>query len=877
MDQQRESAEQPLPEDIREQLQRMLAQAPFNRSPVLHRLLAYLAESSLDADARPPKEYSIGLDVFDRPDDFDPRVDTIVRVQAGRLRKALAEYYVHDGHGDSVLLEMPKGHYAICATRRRAGVDMAPEQAGEPPPQANTPFAVVPIPVPRTPLIGRDEELDRLSDLLDIDKVRLLSITGVGGTGKTRLALALADRLREVYSGGVLFLDLTPVTESAVLVDTLAGLFHVHPVHGQSLLARIAEHLRDKLTKPTLLVLDNFEGVNEGVEVLGDLLDASAMLSLLVTSRIPLNLYGEHEYSLPPLTVPSADWQQHAVDLATVPAVQLFLCRAKAANPQADFRNDAASLAELCTRLGGLPLAIELVAAQAGLLSPRQMLERFTGHLDLPENAARDAPARQRTLRRAIDWSHDLLDDDSRRLLRRLSVFVGGFSLEAVEAVADSSGDFGDKLLPSLNRLLALGLVQLHHDGNEPRYVMLETLRTYGLERLAASEERDAVCKAHAAFCLVLAEEGVGAMAPGQHEAWLAGCDKEQGNFRHALRHLLQSGPHRWALRLGYALFGYWEQRERINEGRRLLNAIIDSVPIKTDPALWARVTSYAATLAALEDDVAASEAGFLRSLEVFRKLGDQRGEALALNALGVHARLGGDESTARGLLLDALLICREIGDRCEIAATLSNLAECDLGRGCTEGVQELLDEAYALFVANNDFQSAAWCINHLGDLARAQGDLTAAGEYYGRAEAGFRRLKDPWGLARSLADRGQLAIDRDDLAEAGRLLLDALDGFASLNHQRGMATVVDSMACLAKACSQPTCVIKLLAAAESWRAALGYAGRRKDRRLAQRLREELRGDFDAATFSAMHDQGQHMSAADVASCIQNLIADIEP
>lgn len=866
----------PTPAVVLAQLERIRTQPPFDRSPVLSRFLSYAVERSLRSDPTPAKEYTIGLEVFDKADDFDPRIDTIVRVQARRLREALLLYYQHDGKADRVLLEMPRGHYAVRASLRTIVAEGAPAHETEDAAHCNTSQRSAALPVPRTPLIGRDFEMAKLVDLFQVDKVRMLSITGVGGTGKTRLARALADRLGEAYPGGVLFLDLTPITESAVLVDALAEQFNARPRHGQSLLSIIAERLRDQLTDPLLLVLDNFEGVLEGAELLGELLDASAMLSIVVTSRVALHLYGETEFPLSPLAVPPADWQRDAVELATVPAVQLFLSRVKSANPHADFSSDMDAVADLCVRLDGLPLAIELVAAQAGLLSPRQMLERFTGHLDLPENPARDAPSRQRSLRRTIDWSHDLLDDAAQCAWRRLSVFAGGFTLEAAEAVGDTNGDLGTALLPSLSTLLAMGLVYVRSEGGEPRFAMLETLRAYGRERLSASDEREAVSKAHAAYCVVLAEEGIGNLEPDQRDAWLKRCDLEQDNFRRALRHLLQCGPQRWALRLGHALFAYWEQREKFHEGRRLLDAISNAVPVEPDAALWAKVTIYAATLAAFEGDDAASDAGFSRSLVVCRRLGDRRGVATALNALGVHARLRGDEVDARAWLGDALVVCREIGDKRQIAAALSNLARCDLVLGNTEGVQQLFAEAHDLFIANEDPASAAWCINHLGDVARAQGDLGLAAEHYERAEAEFTRLADAWGVARSMADRGQLAIDHGDLVVGGRLFLDALAGFEGLNHQRGMATVADSIAQLAHIAGQPEHAAKLLAAAESWRSALGYIGRRKDLKLVERLHAQLRRELDSATAKALHDEGRRMSASDVAACLEAILGGID-
>ncbi|HNP34786.1 MAG TPA: tetratricopeptide repeat protein [Woeseiaceae bacterium] len=867
---------EPSPAAVREALQRILLHGPFDRSPVLSRFLAHVVEHVLTSDAPPLKEFSIGLDVFDRPETFDPRLDTIVRVQARRLRDALSRYYRDAGRHDKVRLDMRKGQYGIHARFAEISSDDGPASETTAQTQGDRPRSGTSLPVARNALVGREAELAALAGkLIDAD-TRLLSITGVGGSGKTRLALALAERLHNSFPGGVLFLDLSVVTEREVLTGVLADVFEVRRTDGRTLEQALADRVRASISGPVLLVLDNMEGVIEGADVLGALLDSSAMVTVLVTSRIALSLYGEIEFPLAPLAVPEQDGQYDRSSLAEVPSVKLFLMRAAAANPRAELVRDLDALAELCVRLDGLPLAIELVAAQAGTLSLPQMLKRFTGHLDLPQNPARDAPSRQRTLRRVIDSSYELLDEPARIALRRLTVFAGGFTLEAAEAVADATGDLGSELLPAINSLVAMGLVYFRGDEVEPRFAMLETLRTYGTERLNASDETDTTHKAHAAYFVVLAEEGVGKLDRGLRDAWLTRCDQEQDNFRQAIRYLLRYGPHRWALRLGHVLFMYWERREKILEARRLLEAITAAVPVETDKALWAKVSSYVATLASFQGDSVESDTRFSHMLELYRELGDTRGEISALNALGICARIRGDESAARDWLLQGLALCQQIGEPSAIAAALSNLAECDLRLGNTDGVEELLDEAHNLFIAEHDHVSATWCVNHLGDLARAEGNFDKAAEQYARAESAFRRLGDAWGLSRSLADRGRLAIDRGDNAAAAALLLDALAGFESLNHQRGMATVADRMASLALAVGHPELVIRLLAAAGSWRAAIAYSARRDDLSLATRLCDKVSPYLDSAKLEALRDEGRRMSPADVADCVRGLAGSAE-
>jgi len=870
MTEREDQSDPPSPSAVRKSLDRALAHRPFNRSPVLSRFLTHVVNHALTRDASSLKEYVLGVEVFDRSESFDPRIDTIVRVQARRLRQALAAYYAGEGIQEQIRFEMPKGQYGI---RVRLPVSNdEPEQSGHRPVRSTDHTRrSMELPIPRTSLVGREAELEQLEQ--ELSRTRLVTITGVGGSGKTRLALEVADRTRDVFPGGVLFFDLSSVTDRDVLADMLADAFEVRRTEGRGLQQALVDRVRVSVDQPTLLVFDNMEQVLDGAALLGAMLDANAQITALVTSRVHLSLYGESEFPLAPLAVPErrgSEYERSA--LAEVPAVRLFLMRAAAANPRANPADDPDSLAELCVRLDGLPLAIELVAAQASTLSSSQMLQRFTGHLDLPSNPARDAPSRQRTLRRVIDSSYDLLNQSARIALRRLSVFAGGFTLEAAEAVADSPGDLANDLLPAINDLVSMGMLYSGMGSGEPRFAMLETLRAYGLERLNAGGEAERIHKAHAAFCVVLAEEGIRDMDHVHRERWLMRCDEEEDNFRQAIQYLLLAGPHRWALRLGHVLFMYWERREKILIARRLLNAITEHIPTETDKALWAKVASYAATLASFQGDTAESETRFSDLLSLYRELGDKRGEVSSLNALGVCQSVRGDISTARQTLVQSLALCRDLGERGAIAAALSNLAECELRLGNSRGVQALLDEAHSGFVVEGDPVSAAWCVNHLGDLARSVGDFERAEKLYVDAEAAFHRIGDGPGVARSRADLGQLALDRGELADAAALFLESLAGFEALGHQRGMATVVDRLASLASAADQPELVIQLLSVAESWRAHIAYSARSDDMLRSQRLYDRHGPDLGTARLKALREEGRQMSPMDIANRIQNQV-----
>ena len=862
-----ETSQPPGPDQaaVRAELERILANAPFVRSPVLSRFLAHVVEHALACDGRPLKEYAIGLEVFDRPDDFDPRIDTIVRVQARRLRAALARYYGKAGRADPWRLDMPKGQYGIRIRHR----DELPEHglsSGGDGEQATTlgAFAAAPVPVPRTPLIGREVDLAMLTEKLHQEQPRLLTITGVGGVGKTRLALAVADAVRDGFAGGVLFVDLSAVTRHAALVDLLADVFKVRATGAQSTVSALAERMHSQITEPVLLILDNMEGVLDGADFLGELLDSSDLLKILVTSRVALRLYGEYHYPLAPLPVPDAECAQDPDALSAVPSVQLFLARAGAASRAASARGDLPSVARLCTRLDGLPLAIELVAAQAAVLNPAQMLQRFSGHLDLPENPARDTGSRQRTLRRVIDWSYEQLGDAARIALRRLAIFAGGFTLQAAGAVADAGGDLGESLFPAVNSLVAMGLVYFSREADEGRYAMLEALRNYGIERLNASGEADDLHKAHAAWCLVLAEEGVDRLDRDQRAAWLARCEQEQDNFRQALDYLLRRGPPLWALRMGQALFGYWERKERLIEGRTLLHGIVERVSSDVHPALWAKVASYAALLKMFQGNPAMARQEFENLLPLYRRIGNHEGEAATLTALAMCFHFLRDEPAARQTMAQALAVCRRLGEPIQLAGALRNLAESERVLGNLQASRKLLDEAHSLLADAGDPLALAWCVNHRGDIARSERKFDEAAECYQQAEAEFRRLADKWGMARSLSDRGRLALDRGQCALAGPLLLDALRAFAVLDHQRSMATVANALAVWAVESGEAALAMRLLGAAEKWRSVVGFASRPKDIRLARDLRQRVGDRLKDATIAELHQAGCDMSVQDV-------------
>ena len=682
------------------------------------------------------------------------------------------------------------------------------------------------MPAQRTPFVGREKELAAAKELLSRQDVRLLTITGPGGIGKTRLAVEVAGGLAEHFPGGIYFVPLSTLSDPALLASAIVQGLGIREAGSQSPLDILKKNLQDTWRAPMLLLLDNFEHLIQAAPAVSELLVMAPHLKILVTSRAALHVYGEHEFPAPPLALPDPRSVPPNLEaLSKYPAIALFVQRATAARPDFELnRENADAVTAICARLDGLPLGIELAAARVKVLSPPSILTRLASRLRLLTGGARDLPERQQTLRGAIDWSYDLLSPAEQKLFRRLSVFVNGCNLEGVEAVCDTRGDLDLDLLDGMASMVDKSLLQkIEQVDGGSRFAMLETIREYALEKLEAAGEQVSTKRAHAAYCLVLAEEDAADQSGVEEMELLERFALEHDNFRAALEWLTETGDAEWGLRLGAALFRFWETREYFAEGRDRLDKLLKLPGSAAPSKARARVLFAAGVFASEQVDYGPSDALLGESLEIARQLGDKRGAAVSLNALGVNARNRGDLAEAHALFEESLALWKEWGgDQKAVARSLSNLASVAKSQGDYTRARLLYAECLAIFQGLGDRTGVGWSLNSQGDVARDQGDSLAAQGLYEQSLTIFRETGDRWGIAGTLADLGNLAREQRDFPIAQSLYRESIRLFLTLEHKRGIARLLECFACSAAVQLEAESSLRLAGAAAALRRSIG-------------------------------------------------------
>src|SRR5215208_2638945 len=714
------------------------------------------------------------------------------------------------------------------------------------------------LPLQPTPLVGREKEVAQVCDLLRSGETRLLTLTGPGGIGKTRVALQTAADLLEDFPDGTFFVPLATLTEAQLFSSAIAETLGVKETGEQPLDESLEDYLGERRM---LLVLDNFEQVLGAAPAVTALLAGAPGLKVLATSRAPLALYGEHEFPVPPLTLPDLERPPPLERLTQYEAVGLFVERARAIKPDFEVTNESApAVAEICVRLDGLPLAIELAAARIKMLPPQAMLQRLSSRLKLLTGGARDLPERQRTLRGAIEWSHALLEEGEKTLFALMAVFSGGRTLEAIEAVCDAGGDLLLDAFEGVSSLLDKSLLrQEEGPKGEPRFVMLETIHEYARERLQESGEAEEIGRGHIRYFLALAEEAAPELTGADQVSWMDRLEAEHDNFRAALSRSLEAGDAKSALRIGGALWRFWNVRGHFSEGRHWLGTGLsggEAAPV----VVRAEASLGLGYLELRQGDYGRAVEDLEASLSLYRGVGDRRGEAYALCFLGWIALDRSDLQRAQALLEESLALSRAAGTARDVSVALNALAMLNVYRGDYARATAMQEESLSLAREASDVQIIAIFTYNSGFAAAITGE-------YERAEALVRESQE---LFREVGDRGMaplansrlgfLALSRNDPDRAEELCVEAIRELQEQAQIPGMDFALDVLASVAAARGGIRRAARLWGGVAGFREATGAPWLLEERAIIEPRIDGARSRLEEAVWQEEWEKGRSMT-----------------
>src|SRR5215213_4281622 len=740
----------------------------------------------------------------------------------------------------------------------------APDLPSEFPPLKTLETHTNNLPLQATPLIGREREVEAVCGLLRSPETRLLTLLGTGGTGKTRVGLQVAAELVDDFEDGVFFVPIAAITDPTLVAPTIARALGLSEGGARPAEELLEGYLRDRRT---LLLLDNLEQVLEAAPVVDRLLSTAAGLKILATSRTPLGLYGEYEFPIPPLSLPDPESLPPLENLTSYEAVRLFLERARAVKP--DFaltEENAPVVVEICARLDGLPLAIELAAARIKLLAPRVLLERLGKPLKILTGGARNLPERQRTLRNAIEWSYGLLDDGEKMLFGRLGVFSSGATLEAMEAVCDAEEDLPTDVFEGASSLLDKGLLQQEEGaGGEPRFLMLETIHEFADEKLEGSWEAEAVRRSHAEYFLALAEEAEPMLWGAEDAAWLDRLEREHDNMRAALSWAIGHEEATLALKVGGALRWYWYMEGYYGEGKRWLEAALGMDWGAAAAEARARALEGVGWLAWGQGDLDRAQAAAKEGLKLSTEagLGDVVTADLQ-NVLGEGvARQRGDYEWAAGLLTESLALHRKAGDIRGVAWSLCNLANVSSDRGNYEQAKRLYEEGLALSRELDGAELLGAYLINLGYESLLEGDPERATALNEEAAELYRKRGRRGGLQHHLANLGWATLLRGDYERAETLHKQSLRVSQDLGDKLIASESLEGLACTAGAQGEADRSAILFGAAEGLREAEGYQQAPRDHSLREPYLAAARSLVGEAAWVAAWKKGRSMQFED--------------
>ncbi len=664
-----------------------------------------------------------------------------------------------------------------------------------------------------TPLVGRERDVAIVVDLVRHGGARLVTLTGPGGVGKTRVALEIAERLGNDFADGPVWVDLAPVREPDLVPATIARTLGLTENPGQT----IAQGLESFLGhREVFLILDNFEHLLAATSAFSNLLERCPELAVLVTSRESLGIRGEYEVQLPPLGLPNQEAGSSAERIARSDAVALFLQRVRSVQPEFELTGaNAPVVAAICARLDGIPLALELAAAQLKYMSLSALQHRLDNRLALLDGGPRDLPARQRSLQATVAWSHQLLTGPEQALFRRLAIFVGGFSVDAVEAVCGSGEPAGDGA-HALVALVDKSLIQtIGSPGGDVRFTMLETIREYAWECLLESGEQSSTADRHADYFCAFAEAAAPHMSSAERGPWLQRLDVEEGNVRRAFSWTTSGGDPCVGLRLAGALAWFWAMRGSIAEGTRWIDELLSRPISSCSVAARAGALYAAAGLAWKRGDLALGRRYAEESVELRRSAGED-GLALALAMVGLIATSEGDLERACRLQEESLELFRSQRDRWGIAYALANLGDALLQQGRLVEARRHYAESLQHFTDVDDTWGRGIVLHALGNTALAGGDAIAAAALYDACIALFRSIGNHENVGRALIGLAAAKLSLGDSDEAQDLLTQSITIWSDLGSRAGTALCLAGLASIQAARGNLCAAARLLGAADA-------------------------------------------------------------
>ena len=761
------------------------------------------------------------------------------------------------------------------------------------------------LPVQISSFIGREAELADVRRMLG--ESRLVTLTGIGGTGKTRLAQHVAADVLDDFPDGTWFVDLSALTDESRVDDTVARVLGLREASGIPARRMLTDHLGDKRL---LLILDNCEHLLAAAASLaGAILVQAPAVRLLATSREALRIAGEHVHPLPSLSVPdlaslglasvpdpaskgmasapnlastSSASAQHLAStssasahpfanlaaLSQYEAVHLFIERARAVRPDFEVTNpNAPAVAQLCVHLDGIPLAIELAAARVRMMTPEKILERLDQRFRLLTSGSRTAPRRQQTLEAAIDWSHDLLSDAERTVFRRLAVFRGGWTLEAAEAVCSGEGVEEWAVLDHLAGLADKSLVVVEASGVEPRYRFLESLRQYAWEKLTAATDEATTRGAHLAFFGHLLDATSNQIDGPEVGAKLARLEPEHENVRAALEHGIAAGEAEMVMQLGATLWRPWYLRGYLTEGRALLSAALAAPGAEAFPAVQVRVLTGLAVLCNHQGDYQEARGVLARVQAIYTQLEDKVGIAKVLVNLAIAAWGMADLETAHAELTESLVLLRELGDQGGVGKALSNLALVAMTRADYTSAQSLYEESLAISRERADRRDVALILTNLGELARRRKQCAAARTLLGEALDIQRELGDRTVIVAALTNLGHVAMIEGAPAEAAEHFRESLTIAREIGDKAGIHEAIEGIAWMVLGTGDVPRAATLLGASDSLRARHGIPLAPADQPDVEWTAAGARVALGAQAFDAAWDAGQAMTLEEAVAC----------